>query len=119
MMIQINSSPERGGGSRRLTEGPLGARDSADQAMPASTGPSGPPGHLPVPGRNDLSKAAHQFEAIFLRQMIASMRAPSLGDDLFSSDASNQFRDMSDARLADSMAGSFGIAQMLETQFAK
>jgi peptidoglycan hydrolase FlgJ len=81
-----------------------------------------------VPTRNDASTAlgtngvgqvAKQFEAIFLRQMIASMRSPSLGDDLFGSDASNQFRDMSDARLADSMAGKFGIAQLLEKQLGK
>jgi peptidoglycan hydrolase FlgJ len=71
------------------------------------------------PAKPELSKAAKQFEAIFLRQMIASMRSPSLGDDLFGSDASNQFRDMSDARLADSMAGKFGIAKMLEKQFAR
>ena len=71
------------------------------------------------PGPNGVGAAAKQFEAIFLRQMIASMRAPSLGDDLFGSDASDQFRDMSDARLADSMAGGFGIAQLLEKQFAK
>jgi peptidoglycan hydrolase FlgJ len=71
------------------------------------------------PEKTELSKAAKQFEAIFLRQMIASMRAPSLGDELFGSDAANQFRDMSDARLADSMAGQFGIAKMLEKQFAR
>ncbi len=68
---------------------------------------------------NGLGRVAQQFEAIFLRQMIASMRSPSLGDDLFGSDASNQFRDMSDARLADSMAGQFGIAQLLEKQLVK
>jgi peptidoglycan hydrolase FlgJ len=66
-----------------------------------------------------IKETAQQFEAIFLRQMIASMRSPSLGDDLFGSDASNQFRDMSDARLADSMAGKFGIAQLLEKQLGK
>jgi peptidoglycan hydrolase FlgJ len=71
------------------------------------------------PAKAALSKAAKQFEAIFLRQMIASMRSPSLGDELFGSDAGNQFRDMSDARLADSMAGQFGIAQMLEKQFIR
>lgn len=65
----------------------------------------------------DVGKVAKQFEAVFLRQMIAAMRAPSLGDDLFGSDASNQFRDMSDARLADAIAGKFGIAGMLEKQF--
>ena len=66
-----------------------------------------------------IKETAKQFEAIFLRQMIASMRSPSLGDDLFGSDASNQFRDMSDARLADTMAGSFGISALLEKQLAK
>lgn len=78
---------------------------------------SGPPkgGAASTPIKN----AARQFEAIFLRQMIASMRGPSLGEDLFGSDASNQFRDMSDARLADSMAGKFGIATMLERQLTK
>ena len=68
---------------------------------------------------NGVAQTAKQFEAIFLRQMIAAMRSPSLGDDIFGSDASNQFRDMSDARLADTMAGSFGIAQLLEKQLAK
>jgi peptidoglycan hydrolase FlgJ len=66
-----------------------------------------------------IRETAQQFEAIFLRQMIASMRSPSLGNDLFGSDASNQFRDMSDARLANSMAGQFGIARLLEKQLAK
>jgi peptidoglycan hydrolase FlgJ len=66
-----------------------------------------------------LKATAKQFEAIFLRQMIASMRSPSLGADLFGSDAAKQFRDMSDARLADSMAGTFGIAQLLEKQLSK
>ena len=54
---------------------------------------------------DEVGQVAQQFEAIFLRQMIAAMRTPLLGADLFGSDASNQFRDMSDARLADSMAG--------------
>jgi peptidoglycan hydrolase FlgJ len=73
----------------------------------------------PPPKGEDLKAAAKKFEAIFLRQMIASMRAPSLGDEVFGSDAGNQFRDMSDARLADSMAGKFGIAKMLEKQLAR
>ncbi len=69
-----------------------------------------------LPARPELKATAKQFEAIFLRQMIGAMRGASLGDDLFGSDASNQFRDMSDARLADAMAGRFGIAAILEKQ---
>ena len=56
------------------------------------------------PTRADLKQAARQFEAIFLRQMIGSMRQANLGDDLFGSDAANQFRDMQDQRTAETMA---------------
>lgn len=66
----------------------------------------------------ELRKAAQAFEAVFLRQMIGSMRAASFGDDIFGSQATEQFREMSDARLADSMAekGALGIADMLISQ---
>ncbi|MFN3944652.1 MAG: rod-binding protein [Allosphingosinicella sp.] len=69
--------------------------------------------------REQLKEAAKAFEAVFVRQMIGSMRQASLGDDLFGSSAADQFRDMSDARLADSMAekGSLGIAELLLKQF--
>ena len=48
------------------------------------------------------------------------MRSATLGDEVFGSSAGDQFRDMSDARLADSMAGGngFGIAELLQKQFA-
>lgn len=67
-----------------------------------------------------LRKAAQQFEAIFLRQMIGAMRSASLSDGLFDSSATEQFRDMADAQTADSMAktGSFGVAELLMKQFA-
>ena len=66
-----------------------------------------------------LREAAQAFEAVFLRQMIGSMRQAKLGEDLLGSDAADQFRDMADSRLADTMAerGGFGIAQMLLNQF--
>ena len=73
--------------------------------------------------REQLKAAAQQFEAVFLRQMIGSMRQASLAkDDLLSGgQAAEQFRDMSDAKLADSMSqkGSFGIAELLLKQFDK
>lgn len=64
-------------------------------------------------------KVAQQFEAIFLRQMIGSMRSSTLAEGMFDSSASDQFRDMADARTADEMSrtGSFGIADMLIKQF--
>ncbi|MGC4250738.1 MAG: rod-binding protein [Sphingobium sp.] len=66
-----------------------------------------------------LEKAAKQFEAIFLRQMIGAMRSSSQGEGLLDSSATEQFRDMADARTADSMAekGSLGIAELLLRQF--
>ena len=69
--------------------------------------------------QSELRAAAQAFEAVFLRQMIGSMRQARLAEDPFGSQATEQFRDMSDARLADEMSrqGSFGIAQMLITQF--
>ena len=71
------------------------------------------------PKRAELEKAAKAFEAVFLRQMIGSMRQAKLGDDLFGSQATEQFREMGDARMADDMAdkGAFGIADMLLKQF--
>ena len=69
-----------------------------------------------------LKKAAERFEAIFVRQLIGSMRQAKLADeDLFGSSATDNFREMADARTADSLAslGRFGIAQMIERQLAK
>ena len=67
----------------------------------------------------DIKAATQAFEAVFLRQMIGSMRQASLGEDLLGSRATDQFRELSDAKLADNMAetGSLGIAEMLLKQF--
>lgn len=75
-----------------------------------------------IAGANDkasLQKAAQQFEAIFLRQMIGAMRSASLAEGITDSSATEQFRDMADARTADSMAtgNTLGIADMLLKQF--
>ena len=71
--------------------------------------------------RQELVKAAKAFEAVFVRQMIGSMRQASLGDELFGSSATDQFREMQDAKLADQMvdSGGFGVADMLIKQFDK
>lgn len=69
--------------------------------------------------RSELKAAAEAFEAVFLRQMIGSMRQAKLGDELLGGRAAEQFQELADARLADSMAKqqSFGIAEMLLKQF--
>lgn len=65
-----------------------------------------------------LRKAAEAFEAVMLRQMMASMRKAKLGEDIMGSSASDNFREMADARVADSMAAlrQFGIADLVEKQ---
>ncbi|HKT76345.1 MAG TPA: rod-binding protein [Sphingobium sp.] len=80
-----------------------------------STGAQGPAS----PQKAQLEKVARQFEAIFLRQMIGTMRQSGGGEGIFDSSATEQFRDMSDARTADSMAekGALGIAEMLLRQY--
>ncbi|KKC25302.1 rod-binding protein [Sphingomonas sp. SRS2] len=69
---------------------------------------------------DQLKAAAKQFEAIFTRQMLKSMRDSKLAeDDLFGSDATDQFREMQDSNFADEMASkdSLGIADLLVKQF--
>lgn len=83
----------------------------------AASAPAGAPG-----GGNaaDLRKAAEAFEAVILRQMLATMRSAKLGDDIFGSSATDTFREMGDARMAESIASmrQFGIADMVERQFS-
>ena len=76
-------------------------------------------GAAATPGQAQLRQAAQAFEAIFLRQMIGSMRQAKLSDDMLGSTAGDQFQEMADANLADSMAAQrrFGIADMLVRQF--
>ena len=71
--------------------------------------------------RQELRQAAQAFEAVFVRQLLGSMRSAKLADDMFGSQATDQFRDMADARLADTMSqrGTFGIADMLVAQFQR
>ena len=71
------------------------------------------------PDQAKLKKAAHAFEAVFIRQMIGSMRQASPGDGIFDSEATKQFQDMSDAKTADNMAdkGALGIADLLIKQY--
>ena len=87
-----------------------------------SAAPQTPAQAGPAAGKHkQLQQAAQAFEAVFLRQMIGSMRQAKLADDdlLGGGSAGDQFRDLYDARIADSMAnkGGFGLAAMLLKQF--
>lgn len=70
------------------------------------------------PAKPDLKAAAQRFEAVFLREVIATMRKGKLADEMFGSSATNNFREMADARTADTMSqmGAFGIANLVEKQ---
>lgn len=79
-------------------------------------------GAAPAPaggGDGGLRKAAEAFEAVILRQLMASMRQAKLADDILGSSATDNFREMADAKIADAMAAlrQFGIADMVERQF--
>ena len=71
--------------------------------------------------KDNLDKAGQRFEAIFTGMMLKSMRAAKLGDGLFDNKASEQFRDMFDGRLAESMAANtpLGIGKAMTEFLAK
>ena len=73
--------------------------------------------------RAQLRKAAQGFEAIFVRQMLSTARAASLGGDdaLLGGQAQETFAAMRDEHFADIAAqtGAFGLAKQLETQLAR
>lgn len=70
--------------------------------------------------RERLSGAARQFEAVFLRQMLASARKASFGDNLLGGQALDTFRTMQDEHFADLAAqrGGLGLSAMIERHLA-
>lgn len=74
----------------------------------------------PSAERAQLIAAARQFEAIFVRQMLAAARKSQFGGDLLASQGTDTFRQMQDEHFADLAAnrGAFGLASMIEAQLA-
>ena len=73
--------------------------------------------------RAQLVAAAKQFEAIFVRQMLAAARKTHFGEDasgLAGGQGMDTFRTMQDEHFADLAAstGAFGLAKMIERQLA-
>lgn len=68
------------------------------------------------PDRAALRKAAQGFEAIFVRQMLATARQSSLGGDNPLTAGDDTFRQMRDERFADiaAQSGAFGFARQIE-----
>ncbi len=79
------------------------------------------PAATPDIDRASLRKAAQGFEAMMVRQMLKAAHSDALKSDLFSSQATDTFREMQDGRFADIAAGqgALGFADMIEAQLAK
>lgn len=72
--------------------------------------------------REKLGEVAQQFEAIFLRQMLAAARKTDFGgNDLFGGQGEDTFREMQDAQFADiaSKSGMIGFAGSIEAQLSR
>ncbi|KHK93481.1 rod-binding protein [Novosphingobium malaysiense] len=72
--------------------------------------------------REKLSAVAKQFEALFMRQMLAAARKSDFGGDkLFSSQALDTFNQMQDEHFADvtAQSGALGFATIIEAQMAR
>lgn len=84
----------------------------ASSRQPASGTPQAP---------SNLAKVSQEFEAVFLRQMLAAARKAGFGDSLLGSEAQNTFREMQDSRFADLMAerGTLGFARVIEAGIAR
>ncbi|MEQ1541726.1 MAG: rod-binding protein [Novosphingobium sp.] len=85
--------------------------------------PALPQGSLPQSHGSDRAKlaaAAKQFEAIFVRQMLAAARKTDFGEPLLGGQGLDTFRTMQDERFADlaAQSGAFGLAKQIETQLA-
>ena len=72
--------------------------------------------------REKLHVVAKQFEAVFVRQMLAAARKTDFGgDDLFGSQALDTFRQLQDEHFADVAVetGALGMATIIEAQMAR
>jgi peptidoglycan hydrolase FlgJ len=67
-----------------------------------------------------LREVARQFESIFTKMMLESMRSASFGDPLFGSDQADMYQDMMDDQLAVEMSQGkgLGLADMLIRQLS-
>lgn len=72
--------------------------------------------------REKLSAVSKQFEAVFVREMLAAARKSEFGgDELFGSQALDTFRQMQDEHFADVavQTGALGFSTIIEAQMAR
>jgi flagellar protein FlgJ len=67
-----------------------------------------------------LKAAARQFESLFTKMMLESMRSASMGDPMFGSDQGDMYQDMADDQLAVQLSEGkgLGLADMLIRQLS-
>ena len=97
---------------------PLGPTDFSLLRQPTPLGKDRP---AAATERQELREAAQQFEAILLRQMMASARSTDFGgNDLFEG-SDDTFTEMRDETFADIAAksGQLGFADAIERQLAR
>lgn len=87
----------------------------------SSASPLSAIGASPRPTKAQIHEAAQKFEALMLKQMLAQARKVDFGNTLFDQKAAENFRDMQDSKMADTMAqrGTLGFARMIEAQLAR
>lgn len=70
---------------------------------------------------NSLKEVARQFESIYVKMMLKSMREASLGDPLFDSTSSEAYRDMFDDQMALQLTQGkgLGLAEMMVQQLRR
>ena len=68
---------------------------------------------------NDMRAAAEQFEALFLKQMMAQARKSTLSDDILSNKGTETYNNLLDQERATELAKTLdlGIAEALMRQF--
>lgn len=89
--------------------------------VPSAPPAAAAPAPAAAPQREELARAAKQFEAIFVRQMLSAARKTEFGDQLFGGQGMDTFRQMQDDRFADiaSERGAFGLAKVIEARLAQ
>lgn len=87
----------------------------ASGAASSAMGGSAPSAANPADTRQ-LHEVAQQFEAIFVRQMMAEARKSNMGDTLFSNQGTDTFREMQEQSFAQIVTkqGGLGFARMIE-----
>ena len=107
-----------GAGGMRLDQATAPAQAAGEQARLRALAQR-PAAH----GREDLARAAREFEGVFLDILVKSMRSTVPESGLMGSGGATQiYRQMHDTELARALAGTgdgLGIARLLEQQFAE